>query len=477
MKDLRKTKIIATIGPASCTKEKIEELFQAGVNVFRLNFSHGTHEEHQKVYDNIRSLENEHNIPIGILMDLQGPKLRVGTFKDTLISLQQGQSFRLDLDHTPGDHYRVCLPHPEIFAALQPGTRLLLDDGKLHLKVTECSAEHALTEVLVSGHLSNRKGVNVPDVPLDISSLTAKDRKDLDFGLSLGVDWVALSFVQKPQDILEARDIIQDKAKIAAKIEKPTAIQYLKEIVDLSDAIMVARGDLGVEMPPEEVPVLQKKIIQQARDSGKPVIVATQMLESMIQSPSPTRAEASDVATAVFDGADAVMLSAESASGKYPVEAIQIMVKIIHVVEKAMVERPTPADSSFTIQSTPLDALSVAIKHINQIITVSAIAVYTITGNTALRIARQRPLSKIMALTPEVKTARQLTLAWGIDSFLTPLLENFQDMHDRSCALIVQKKFAERGDHMVTIAGIPFQTAGEANLLNIIKIPSSKTLK
>lgn len=470
MKKIKKTKIIATIGPASCTLEKIEALFQEGVNVFRLNFSHGTQEDHRSVYNAIRQIEQKYQSPIGILMDLQGPKLRIWTFAQSAVILQNGQDFRLDLDPTLGNEQRVCLPHPEIFAALTPNTTLLLDDGKLRLRVKDCNPQFALTEVVVGGRLSNRKGVNVPDVSLDISPLTEKDLKDLEFGLSLGVDWVALSFVQKPQDISQAQKIIQNKAKIAAKIEKPTAIQYLEDIVALADAVMVARGDLGVEMPPEEVPVLQKKIIRQARKLGKPVIVATQMLESMIQSPSPTRAEASDVATAVFDGADAVMLSAESASGQYPVEAIQMMARIIKAVERQKIYTTPVEPELCEAMSTSVDALSVAIRHISHILTVATITVYTISGNTARLIARQRPMAPIMAFATDIQTARQLTLVWGVEPSIEPLLEDFQDMQDRSYKLIVKKQFADLGEHIIIVAGAPFQKSRESNLLNIIKI-------
>jgi pyruvate kinase len=320
MRRQRKAKIIATLGPASSDYEQIKALFIAGADVFRLNFSHGEHESHAENYKIIRRIEQEFKRPIGILLDLQGPKLRIGTFSNTKISLKPGQTFLLDLDSTPGNNHRVCMPHPEIFQVLKENVDLLLDDGKVRLKITKSGPDFAETIVMSGTELSNRKGVNVPDVVLPIDALTKKDIIDLKFGLELGVDWVALSFVQQPNDLIMARELVGKKVKLIAKIEKPMAIQYLQEIVTLSDAVMVARGDLGVEMPAEDVPVMQRQIIRTCRSLGKPVIVATQMLDSMVHTPTPTRAEASDVATAVYDGVDAVMLSAESASGDYPIK-------------------------------------------------------------------------------------------------------------------------------------------------------------
>ncbi|MFM8679374.1 MAG: pyruvate kinase, partial [Alphaproteobacteria bacterium] len=340
MPRLCSTKIVATLGPASSDPATIRKLFEAGADVFRLNFSHGSHDDHRARHAALREAEREIGHPIGILMDLQGPKLRVGTFESGRATLATGAAFRLDLDAAPGTERRACLPHPEIFAALKDGADLLVDDGKLRLRVGRHGADFAECEVVTGGTISDRKGVNVPGVVLPISPLTEKDRRDLAFGLELGVDWVALSFVQRPEDIAEARRLVQGRAGVLAKLEKPSAIERLEEIVDLCDAAMVARGDLGVEMPPETVPGTQKRIVRLCRRAGKPVIVATQMLETMVSSPTPTRAEASDVAPAVYDGADAVMLSAETASGKYPVEAVTIMEKIIESVEHDPLYRP-----------------------------------------------------------------------------------------------------------------------------------------
>ncbi|MBL0941588.1 MAG: pyruvate kinase, partial [Alphaproteobacteria bacterium] len=391
MRRQRNTKIVATLGPASSTPEMIEKLFVAGVDVFRLNFSHGTHEDHLKSYNAIRGLEKKCAYPIAILMDLQGPKLRVGKFKSDSIELMAGQEFRLDFVDAVGDVSRVQLPHPEIFAALRVGVDLLLDDGKIRLRVIKCGADYAQTTVMIGGILSNNKGLNVPGVSLPISSLTEKDRHDLTFGLELGMDIIALSFVQKPEDIEEAKQIIQGRAKIISKLEKPLAIEHLTTIVGLSDGIMVARGDLGVEMDPEEVPSVQKHILRACRLAGKPVIVATQMLESMIQNPSPTRAEASDVATAVYEGADAVMLSAESASGQYPLEAVSMMDRIIKRVERDPLYRSGLKALSSLPEATVADAITTAASQVANTIAACAIITYTITAAQQVKALREHP--------------------------------------------------------------------------------------
>ncbi|MFC6670954.1 pyruvate kinase [Marinobacterium aestuariivivens] len=329
----KKTKILATLGPATRGPEDVRALVEAGVNLFRLNFSHGSHDDHAERYRWIREVEQQQGYPLGILMDLQGPKLRLGTFADGRIQLAAGDRIRLDLDPTPGNGQRVNLPHPEIIAALRPGMSLLIDDGRVRLVVLEANRDNILAEAENAGELSDRKGVNVPEAVLELSPLTEKDRRDLEFGLGLGVDWVALSFVQRPADIEEARKLIGDRAFLMAKIEKPTAVDQIEAIAELSDAIMVARGDLGVEVPAEHVPGIQKRIIQCCRELGRPVVVATQMLESMRFSPAPTRAEVTDVANAVSEGTDAVMLSAETASGDYPLEAVRMMSSIIRTTE------------------------------------------------------------------------------------------------------------------------------------------------
>lgn len=468
------SKIIATLGPATDTKESIQALSQAGVDVFRLNFSHGTHADHRRRLELIREVEAEMGYPIGVLLDLQGPKLRIGTFAAGSITLTEGAQFHLYLDsNTPGTTEQVALPHPEIFAALQPGVDLLLDDGKLRLRVLQCEAEHIVTEVMVGGTLSNRKGVNVPNAILPISALTAKDREDLAFGLELGVDWVALSFVQRAADIEELRGLLQGRAFIVAKLEKPAAIDALDAIVEATDAVMVARGDLGVEMPAEQVPAIQRQIVRICRQMGKPVIVATQMLESMVSSPVPTRAEASDVATAIYEGADAVMLSAESASGKYPLEAVRMMQRIIANSEADPTWRDSIEASQSASQPTVADAIGLAMRHAIALLKASAIVAFTSSGYAALRTARERPAAPIIGLTPNLTTARRLALVWGVHPIITPQLAvgtSVELMSEVATNIAREAGFAKTGDHIVISAGLPFATPGTTNLLRIAQI-------
>ena len=471
MRRIRRARILATLGPASSTKESIKALVEAGADVFRLNFSHGSHADHAERYHQIREVEQEIGRPIGILMDLQGPKLRVGRIAGGKTTLVEGSSFRLDLNSAEGDATRVNLPHPEIFVALQVGTDLLLDDGKLRLRVDAFSKEHAETTVMVGGTLSDRKGVNVPGVLLPISPLTTKDRADLDFGLSLGVDWVALSFVQRPEDITEARALIGDRAWIMAKLEKPSAIEYLNEIVAQADGVMVARGDLGVELPAQHVPVLQRRIIRAARAAGRPVVVATQMLESMITSPVPTRAEASDVATAIYDGADAVMLSAESASGQFPVEAVTIMDRIICEVEFDPVWRQGLEASHTPAQATTPDAICCALRRVAELLMPSSVVTYTVSGFSCLRASRERPTRPILALTPSLATARRLALVWGVHPVCFEEAVSLEAMVVDATRLAVEHQLARPGDYIVIVAGIPSGNAGSTNLLHIVQIP------
>lgn len=463
----KNTKIIATLGPASSTPQILRQLVQAGANVFRFNFSHGSHETHKKNYEILRNLEADLNQPIGILMDLQGPKIRIGQFEKGPIHLSEGQKFRLDLDATLGDEKRVSLPHPFVFESLKPKDRLLLDDGKIRLQVETCGADFAETTVMVGGTLSERKGVNIPDGTLPLSPLTPKDRQDLEFGLNLGVDWVALSFVQTPQDIIEARTLIQGKARIIAKIEKPMALSYLEEIIELSDGIMIARGDLGVEMLPEEVPGIQKKIIKLCRQKGRPVVVATQMLESMIQLPTPTRAEASDVATAIFEGADAVMLSAESASGNYPVESVTMMNRVILKVEQDPLYRNCLEIAQTQGNHTTADALTGSARHVAQTIPISAIVTFTDTGMTALRMARERPACPILGLSPKISTVRFLTLVWGVHPHQTPNIHDFDEMTERATQIAQETGFSSPEASLAILAGVPFGSPGHTNILRI----------
>jgi len=471
MRRNRNAKIVATLGPASTSRETIEALFKAGADVFRLNFSHGTHEDHQRRLEVIRSIEQDAGRPIGVLLDLQGPKLRIGTFADGPIKLEKGATFRLDLDaKTPGDINRVALPHPEIFAALKDQTNLLLDDGRVQLRVERCGPDFAETSVVVGGALSERKGVNVPDVVLPLSAMTDKDRRDLEFGLTLGIDWLALSFVQRVEDIREVRKIVGERIGIVAKLEKPAAIGSLDAIVEEADAVMVARGDLGVEMPAEQVPAIQKRIVRACRKAGKPVIVATQMLESMVTAPVPTRAEASDVATAIYDGADAVMLSAESASGKYPVEAVRMMDLIITRTEADPYYREVIAASHATPRANTADAIGYAMRHVTGLLNAVATVAYTSSGYSALRMARERPSAPIVGMTPRQATARRLALAWGVHPVLCDEVIDVLEISELACQTVRKEGFGERGQTVVISAGVPFGTPGTTNLLRIAQI-------
>ena len=463
----RQTKIVATSGPASGFRHMIRELFVAGVDVFRLNFSHGSQSDHAERYRSIRSLEGEFGRPTCVMADLQGPKLRLGTFADGPVKLEPGHLIRLDSDPTPGDRTRVHLPHPEIIEAEQPGQFLLLDDGKVRLKVVGAGPDHIDAEVVAGTKLSDRKGVNLPDTLLKVSPLTAKDRDDLRFALDLGVDYVALSFVQRPEDVAEARRLVAGRAKIISKMEKPSAIHHMDELIELSDAIMVARGDLGVEMPPEEVPSLQKRLVRHCRRAGKPVIVATQMLESMISAPTPTRAEASDVATAVYDGADAVMLSAETAAGEFPGEAVRIMDRIAQRVERDPLYR-TIVDAEHTDPDrTAADAITAAARQVAHTIGASCIVTYTTSGSTTLRAARERPDVKILCLTSRLETARQLSLCWGVHAIHTEDVADFPEMVKKACRMAHRDGLAVEGQRLVVTAGVPFGTPGNTNVLRI----------
>lgn len=463
----KKVKILATLGPAIRDAAHIRQLVEAGVNLFRLNFSHGEHADHAQRYQWVREVERELNQPIGILMDLQGPKLRVGRFAEGKVQLVNGQSLRLDLDKTPGDAKRVNLPHPEIIEALQPGMSLLLDDGRLRLKVTAKQNDAVITEVIAGGELSDRKGVNVPEAVLQLSPLTEKDRRDLTFGLELGVDWVALSFVQRPEDIVEARDLIGGKAFLMAKIEKPSAVIHLEEIAKLCDAIMVARGDLGVEVPAENVPRIQKDIVRTCRQLGRPVVVATQMLESMRFSPAPTRAEVTDVANAVAEGADAVMLSAETASGDYPLETVQMMSKIIRQVENGPDYQSQLDVGRPQAEATASDAISCAIRRISSILPVAALVNYTESGASSLRASRERPKAPILSLTPSLTTARRLTVAWGIYSVVNERLRKVEEVTSTALEIAQAQGMAQRGETVVITAGEPFGQPGSTNSLRI----------
>jgi pyruvate kinase len=464
MRRTRNAKIVATLGPASSSEDMVRRLFLAGVDVFRLNFSHGDADDHAARFRMLRALERETGRPIGILADLQGPKLRVGTFAAGAVTLFEGETFRLDLDPAPGNDRRASLPHPEIFAALVPGTELLLDDGKLRVVVERCGADFAETRVAVGGKLSERKGVNVPGVMLPISALTAKDRRDLDLALELGADWIALSFVQRPEDVVGARELIGARALIVTKLEKPWAVERLEEIATLSDAVMVARGDLGVELPAERVPAIQKHAVRTCRRLGRPVIVATQMLESMIDSPVPTRAEASDVATAVYDGADAVMLSAESAAGKHPVEAVAMMDRIIRQVENDPLYRQL-IEASHTPARRRVPGGCSAMRRAVALLQRRDRLLHELRPHQSAR-ARERRVS-VLSLTPSIATARRLALAWGVHSVHIEGVRDVEEMTDLACRVSRREGFAEPGQTIVAIAGMPFGTPGTTNLMRI----------
>ena len=466
----RKVRVLATLGPASSTPDMIAQLFEAGADAFRINMSHGDQASKVAVVDAIRSLEKRYNRPTTILADLQGPKLRVGRFANGAVQLRFGEVFTLDRSPEPGDETRVELPHREIFAAIEPGARLLLDDGKLVLRVTEHGPDRIVTRVEVGGTLSNSKGLNVPDVVLPMAALTEKDRSDLAWAVGQGVDWVALSFVQRPDDLMEARRLLEGKAALLAKIEKPAAIDRLDEIVEQCDAVMVARGDLGVEMPPQSVPPLQKRIVEVSRRMGRPVVVATQMLESMIKSPSPTRAEVSDVATAIYDGADAIMLSAESAAGDWPVESVAMMNAIGEAVERD----PSHGDRvHFTVTTpdpTTADALAEAAKEIAGTVGAAAIICFTMSGSTARRVARERPPVPILVLTPSQPTARRLGLLWGSHAVLTKDVDTFEQMVAKAKRMALRHGVAKAGDRVIVMAGVPFRTPGSTNVIHVVRI-------
>ena len=472
MRRLRRAKIVATLGPASSNAAMIAKLFAAGADVFRINMSHTSHDRMRELVGTIRDVERDTGRPIGILVDLQGPKLRLGTFEGGSAVVKSGDAFVLDSDSTPGDASRAFLPHPEIFAAVEPGHTLLIDDGKVRLAVTEAAPKRMVTRVVVGGKLSDRKGVSLPDSTIPFSALAEKDRSDLEAALEAGIDWVALSFIQRPEDIAEAKKITRGRAAVMAKIEKPQAVNRLAEIIDLADALMVARGDLGVEMPLEKVPGVQKQMTRMGHATGKPVVVATQMLESMITSPVPTRAEVSDVATAIFDGADAVMLSAESAAGQYPVEAVATMNRIAEEVEGEAIYRNLIAAQRTLPEPTGADAIADAARHIADTLDLAAVICWTSSGSTGLRMARERPRPPIVALSPNLSTGRRLSVVWGVHSVVTEDARDQDDMVDRACRIAFKEGFARQGQRVIVVAGVPFGTPGATNMLRITYVGS-----
>jgi len=467
MRRLRRTKIVATLGPASSDRATIARLFEAGADVFRINMSHTTHERMRELVATIRGIETDYERPIGILVDLQGPKLRLGSFAGGSVTLAKGETFTLDSNSAPGDVHRVYLPHPEIFAAVEPGHALLLDDGKVRLQAREASKTSIVTTVQVGGKLSDRKGVSLPDAALPVSALAPKDRSDLDAALDAGIDWLALSFIQRPEDIAEAKKLARGRAAVLAKIEKPQALTRLGEILEITDALMVARGDLGVEMPLEKVPSVQKQITRMARRAGKPVVIATQMLESMISSPTPTRAEVSDVATAIYEGADAIMLSAESAAGQFPVEAVGVMNRIAEEVESDALYRSIIEAQHAAPEPTGADAIADAARQIADTLELSALVCWTSSGSTALRVARERPKPPIVAISPNLSTGRRLSLVWGVHCVVAQDARDQDDMVERACRIAFREGFAKAGQRVIVVAGVPLGTPGATNMLRI----------
>ncbi|KPL68858.1 pyruvate kinase [Erythrobacter sp. SG61-1L] len=467
----RKVKILATIGPASRDPEMLRRLVLAGADAFRVNMSHGDHATHEETIKAIRALEKDLAHPIAILCDLQGPKLRVGTFRQgERVVIRHGSHFTLDRNPEPGDENRVCLPHPELFGILEKGQRLLIDDGKIRLRVIRADENEILTSAEVGGVISDRKGVNVPDAVVPVPALTEKDRKDLAFAVKHGADWIALSFVQRPEDVAEARKLMGGHGALCAKIEKPAAIDRLDEIIELSDAVMVARGDLGVELNPEDVPPLQKQIVNCSRSMGKPVIVATQMLESMIENPTPTRAEVSDVANAVYDGADAVMLSAETAAGQWPEEAVAMMDRIAAKIEADASYRTRIRFHETPPDPTTADALSHACMTIAETMPISAVVVFTGSGSTARRVARERPGVPVLVLTPALRTARRMALLWGTHAVATRDIDSFEEMVAKGKRMALRHGMGKAGSRLVMLAGVPFGTPGSTNLLHVVRL-------
>ncbi|MFT4998487.1 MAG: pyruvate kinase [Chitinophagales bacterium] len=474
MSDRRKVKIVATVGPSSSDKAVLTKLVKAGVNVFRLNFSHGSHEEHKARFNLIREVEAEQNKPLAILMDLQGPKLRLGKILGDKIAIIVGQMIELVIAEQADKPEALLLPHPEIMSVLKVGSHLLVDDGRVKLRVESSDGESAVVKVISGKYLSSRKGINIPDVELPIPALTEKDRADLAFGLQeLDPDWIALSFVQRPEDVIELRRLVGDKAAIMAKIEKPSAMNYIDEIIELVDGIMVARGDLGVELPPEKIPRAQKMLIKKCRNAGKPVVVATHMLDSMVDTPVPTRAEASDVATAVYDGTDAVMLSAETAAGHFPVESVEMMCRIAREVEQDPSYKELLAANPPSHKASPADAICAALREVSRVLPPAATVTYTSSGSTSLSAARERPDSPIISLSSSIKVVRRMGIVWGLDNVLVDKYDEntpTNDLIDQAANIAKEHGYAKVGDYVTVTAGLPLGTPGSTNLLRIITV-------
>ncbi|MDX2244660.1 MAG: pyruvate kinase [Leptolyngbyaceae cyanobacterium bins.302] len=463
----RRTKIVATIGPATSNPDVLRALIEAGATTLRLNFSHGTHEDHQRSIRLIRQTSFELNQPVGILQDLQGPKIRLGRFADGSIVLKKGDRFVLTSNMMTGTQEMSCVTYEPLADEVPEGAVILLDDGRVEMRVEEVksAARELHCEVVVGGVLSNNKGVNFPGVYLSIKALTDKDRKDLTFGLDQGVDWVALSFVRNPNDVLEIKELISAAGKqvpVIVKIEKHEAIEEMEAILSISDGVMVARGDLGVELPAEDVPILQKRLILTANRMGIPVITATQMLDSMVHSPRPTRAEVSDVANAILDGTDAVMLSNETAVGKYPIEAVSTMAQIALRIEQEPLKRSLGTSG----RSIP-NAISEAVGNIAEQLGAAAIMTLTKTGATARNVSKFRPQKPILAVTPHVDVARQLQLVWGVKPLLVLDLPSTGQTFQAAVNVAQEKELLQEGDLIVMTAGTLQGVSGSTDLIKV----------
>ncbi len=464
----RKTKILATLGPSTTSEEQIAAIVAAGANAFRLNFSHGNLEDHAGRLNNVRKVSAATGKQLPVLADLQGPKIRIGEMNEP-VQLVKGELIKLDSDKTPGDKTRVCLPHREILESLLPGDTVLVNDGVIGLKVEEAGDGYVVTSVVTPGILSSRKGVNVPGRTLPMSALTPKDLIDLEGALGLGVDWIALSFVQTAEDVAECKAKVNGRARVMAKIETQAAIDNLEAILEQADGLMVARGDLGVELPTEDVPPLQKKMLDLGRKAGKPVVVATQMLESMISNPRPTRAEANDVANAAYDGADCVMLSAESASGAYPIEAVEVMSRIISKIEGSERWRTELDAHQPACDGSTSDAVALAARDMAVALDATTIVTFTETGNSTKRMSRRRTDATIIALTPHQQVARQVELSWGAYGLVCPTVTTPEDMVAKASKQAIDAGFASKGDKVVVMAGIPFGQAGSTNMVRVVE--------
>lgn len=468
---MRKTKIICTIGPASEKVEALVKLIENGMNVARLNFSHGLHEEHKQRIANIRKAAALAKSQVAIMLDTSGPEIRTGALaKSTAANLEGGRGFTLTSRAVPGDENAVQISYPALPREVKPGDSILLADGLINLQVKECSDTDILCTIVNGGPLGERKGVNVPGVRINLPFLSEKDRLDILFGIANGVDMIAASFVRKAEDILEIRRILEESdadISIIAKIESQEGVDNLEDIIKVADGVMVARGDLGVEMPAEEVPLVQKKIIEKCAQSGKMVIIATQMLESMINNPRPTRAEVSDVANAIFDKADAIMLSGETAAGKYPVEVVEMMARIAKRAEQALPYQEILRKKGMQGQLTVTDAISYATCTTAMNLGASAILTATRSGYTARMVSKYRPQARIVAATPSLSVLRKLSLVWGVYPVLIKDEEGTDALLDGSISSALAAGYIDKGDLIVLTAGVPTGLSGETNLLKV----------